>query len=433
MERDRSGESPHDSRDRGRAQQGDRGSPASAHPRLGSSSPPRRSRPSQGRRNRDRKYHGAEKYGDDNERRVDERHRSRSSDRRDRHFDDPRRPRNSPVQDSRLGPGKQDDRLSPSRHHPKDNDHSERTRDRSFSPTSRKRPRSRSPLPFPSSRSKRSKRERERERERRRRAEREERFERDHQKGRGPSRPNRPHSPSRRRSISPRYDAPHRRHAGRDDPPEGPRRRSRSPPHEAFSEDRYEKPPSRPRVDSKIRDQSRSPRPNSRRSSFSHTHSPTRPIGRPPPRRPSEMGAHSRRTSPHEPPRYEHPPRSPRERSSRRSRKKAKYREDLRFAPRGPLASGANSIEVNTFRRTERLNSHEVSEQSRDTNPNPPEDLPVGQPPSEANHSSPRRGSMNSPQHDAPPRTSGFGDPRYSPRRYSRRYILTCCFNLTCY
>ncbi|KAI1815022.1 Pkinase-domain-containing protein [Poronia punctata] len=417
MGRDRSGDSLHGSRGRGQAQQHHRGSTANAHSRLRSPSPPPKSRPSQRRRSRDRKYYDGDTFAEEGERRMDERRRSRSPDHRGHYFEESRRSKNSPVPDAHLDPLNQHGGSSPPRHHSKAGHHSERTRDRSFSPGSRKRPRSRSPLPFPSSRSKRSKRDRDRdrdrERERRRRAEREERS---RQKGHGSSRTSRPHSPSRRRSISPRYDGPHRRHGGREEPMDGPRRRSRSP-LEDMLDDRYGTPPTRPRIDAKMRDQSRSPRPSSRRSSFSHAHSPSRSVGRAPPRGPSEKGTHSR-TSPYDqPPRHEYPPRSPRDRSSRRSRKKAKIREE-RFHPRGLLASGANSIEVNAFRRTDRLNSFDPPDppdRPRDMGMNPEDDLPAGRLPSQASYSSPHQGSIGSPRHSAAARTDVAGHPRYSP------------------
>lgn len=420
MKRDRSKDSRDGSRGRGRPEQTRRGSIPSAQTLFRSLSP--NSRPSQSHHGRDKKSHGAEAPRDDNELQLDGRRRSGSPDRRDIHLDDTRGGKTSPVRDSYLYSGKRHDGSSSPRRHSRPNPYSEYPRDRSFSPSSRKRPRSRSPLPFPPSRSKRSKRERER--DRRRRAEREERFERDHPKRHGPSRPDRAHSP-RRRSISPRYDTPHRRYVERSDHPNDPRprRRSRSPPWEANSNDRLAKPP-RPRVNSKIRDLSRSPRPTSRRSSFSHTHSPPRSIGRPPPRGLSDVGAHSRRSSPSfDPPRIEYP-RSPKDRASRRSRKKAKYREETRLAPGGPLASGANSIEVSTFRRTDRRSSFEALEPSRDSGSKRFDDIPLGQSSPQVNRDSPNYGSPGSPQPYAAARSGKGGDSHYQARRYGSGYSV---------
>lgn len=423
MKRDRSIDSRDGSRGRGRPEQTRRGSiPPNAHTLL--RSPSLNSRPSQSHHGRDKRYHGAEASRDDDGLRLEGRRRSGSPDRRDIHLDDPRAGKPSPSRDSYLYSSKRHDGSSSPRRHSRPNQYSKHPQDRSFSPSSRKRPRSRSPLPFPPSRSKRSKRERER--DRRRRVEREERFERDHSKRHGPSRPDRAHSPSRRRSISPRYDPPHRRYAERNDHPNDPRprRRSRSPPWEANANDRLAKPP-RPRVDSKIRDLSRSPRPTSRHSSFSHTQSPSRSIGRPPPRGPSDVGAHSRRSSPSfDQPRTEYPPRSPKDRASRRSRKKAKYREDPRLAPGGPLASGANSIEVGTFRRADRRSSFEALEQSRDSGSKRFDDFPPGQTPPQVNPDSPNYGSPGSPQPYATTRLGKGGDPRYHSRRYGSEFSL---------
>ncbi|KAI8623791.1 Pkinase-domain-containing protein [Xylariaceae sp. FL1651] len=415
MKRDRSRDGRDGSRGRGRAEQNHRGSASNIHSRLRSSSPG--VRPSQNHRGRDRKYHGGEGYGENSEVRVDERRRGRSPDRRERYYEDTRRVKDFPIRDSHLDSGKRRDGSSSPRHRSRIDDYLEHPRDRSFSPPSRKRPRSRSPLPFPPSRSKRSKRERER--DRRRRVEREERFERDHPEGPVSSRLDRPHSPSRRRSISPHYDAPHHRYSDRVDAPDAPRHRhrSRSPPREAISDDHLTKNPTRPRVDSKIRDRSRSPRPSSRRSSFSHTHSPPRSIGRLPPRGPSDVGAHSRRSSPtFEPSRVDHPPRSPRDRGSRRSRKKAKYREEPRLPPGGPLASGANSIEVNTFRRGDRRNSFESPEPLRDSVQEHPDDSLTGQATPHVNLHSPHQGSPASPRPYVTTRIRKGDDPPYSPR-----------------
>ncbi|OTB07841.1 hypothetical protein M426DRAFT_230017 [Hypoxylon sp. CI-4A] len=235
------------------------------------------------------------------------------------------------------------------RHGPRNNEHaSHGGRGRSFSPASRKRRRTRSPLPFPPSRPKKSRRERER--DRRRRAE---RAERDQPKNTIP--------PPRRRSRSPPYDNSRSRHVDREDlfdPPQH-RHRDHSLPRSLPREDspgREPPPPAHPRQDSQARDRSRSPISSSRRSSFSRTHSPHL-AARPHPGS-SEAGSRSRLSSPaFDPPRPDFPPRSPRERGPRRSRKKGKHREDPRFPPGGQLASGANSIEVNLSRRLENRNN----------------------------------------------------------------------------
>ncbi|GAP84034.2 putative protein kinase [Rosellinia necatrix] len=411
MGRDRSKDSRDGSRGRDRLDHAHRGPVPSAQSRLRSLSPG--SRPSQGHRGTEKKHYRSEAYRDDSKHRVDEKYRGGSPGRRDRHFDDTRRRKKSPIRDSHPDTGKRRDGSSSPKHHSKSNNYMEHHRDRSFSPSSRKRHRSRSPLPFPPSRSKRSKRDHER--DRRRRAEREERFGREYIKKYEPSRPDRrAHSP-RRRSISPRYDASRRRYTERgddlDDP--APRHRSRSPLWEANSDDRPAKLP-RVRVDSKIRDPSRSPQPHSRRSSFSHTHSPSRSIGRPSHGGPSEAGAHSRQSSPSfEPSRAEHPPRSPKDRASRRSRKKAKYREEPRPSLGGPLASGANSIEVSTFRRTDRRNSFEAPEPSRDAGSNQFDDLPVRQASPQADPDSPRYHSPDSSQPGGAARSNKSGEPPY--------------------
>ncbi|KAI2633905.1 hypothetical protein GGS21DRAFT_118660 [Xylaria nigripes] len=406
MRRDRSRESRDGSRGRGGAQQSHRDAASSAQNRLLSSSPG--SRVPRHYRGREKKYHGSETYHEDSERPVDERRHSPSSDRHERYLDDTRRGKFSPLRDSHHDSDKRHGRSSSPRHYPRANEYSEHPRDRSFSPSSRKRPRSRSPLPFPPSRSKRSKRDRDR--DRRRRAEKEERFERDHQKAHGPPRPDRAHSSSRKRSISPHYDASHhRRYAERGDHSNEsrPRHRSRSPHWEANPDDRPIKPPSRSHLDPKIRDRSVSPRPGSRRSSFSHTHSPSRSIGRPPPRGPSDMGPYSRRPSPFfEPPRAEYP-RSPKDRGSRRPRRKTKNREEAKFLPGGPLASGANSIEV-SFRRTDRRSSFESSGHFEDPAP--------GQVSPHPDPNVLHYGSPSSPQSYTLTRPSKGSDRQHSPR-----------------
>ncbi|KAI0525574.1 Pkinase-domain-containing protein [Xylaria bambusicola] len=415
MKRDRSRESHDDSRGRGRPQHGRRGYASSTQPRPRSSSSGFRSSKYQGAR--DKKHHGDEAYRDDGERRVDERRRSRSSDHHDHHFDDVNRGKKSPTRNSVAESRKRRDETPSPRHHPKPHDYSEYVRDRSFSPPSRKRPRSRSPLPFPSSRSKRSKRDRDR--DRRRRLEREERFDREHAKGHGSSRPDHILSPSRRPSTSPRY----RRYPDRGDHlnETRPRRRSRSPPWEANVDDRSTK-PTRPLIDSKSRDFSHSPRPTSRRSSFSHTYSPSRSTGRHPPRGPSEAGVQSRPGSPSfDLSRPDYPPRSPKDRGSRRSRKKAKYRDEPRIPSGGPLASGANSIEVSTFRRTDRRGSFDVSEPSRDTGPRRFDDFPQGPTAQQVNADSPHYNSPGSPQPLAIAKSNKSIDTHYPHRSHQSR------------
>ncbi|KAI0897835.1 Pkinase-domain-containing protein [Annulohypoxylon nitens] len=285
-------------------------------------------------------------------RKSDVSQRGRSQD-RDKNFEDdgPREAKDRHLWDGRGEKFEQSNHrnipTSP-RHGPRRNDYASRgARGRSFSP-SRKRRRSRSPVPFPPTRPKKSRRERERDRRRRtERAEKAERAEREQLKNSIPP-------PPRRRSPSPDYDEPRPKHADRSDPsePHRHRPRSRSPPREGNPE---QDPPLIPsphsHMGSQTRDRSRSLLSSSRRSSISRTHSPPRPLDGPHPGS-SEAGSRSRRSS-FEHPRHDFPPRSPRERGSRRSRKKGKYREDARFPPRGHLASGANSIEVNMSRRLE--------------------------------------------------------------------------------
>ncbi|KAI5921382.1 Pkinase-domain-containing protein [Camillea tinctor] len=321
------------------------------HSRLRSPSPA--SRPPPGHRGRPRGTRDDRSPHGNNESRSDANRRDFSQG-ASREQDDAPEVRDRPARHEQSDPDQRHDIPSSPRHGSAINNQSDRAdRGRSFSPSSRKRRRSRSPLPLPPSRPKKSRRDRER--DRRRRAERAERLERGHPpKGSMPPRVDRNSSPSRRRSPSPNYDDHRYRYSDRVEPPDPYRRRhSRSPPREP-REANFDRggPPSRPRVNSSIRDHSRSPRPSSRRSSFSHPHSPHRSLDRPPPRS-VEPGSYSRRPSPtsFDPPRADHPPRSPRERGSRRSRKKAKHRDDPRFPPGGKLASGANSIEVNLSRR----------------------------------------------------------------------------------
>ncbi|KAI0166694.1 Pkinase-domain-containing protein [Hypoxylon sp. FL1284] len=283
-------------------------------------------------------------------------------------------------------------------------------RGRSFSPGSRKRRRTRSPLPFPPSRPKKSRRERERDRRRRaERAERIERAERDQVKHQFPP-------PFRGRSPSPRYDDPRFSHTDRGDSFESRREyRDRSLPR-GGDPDQEPLPLPRSRRNSQTQERSRSPLSESRRSSFSHTHSPRPPSRRQPGS--SETGSYSRLSSPafeHRRPDF---PRSPGGRGHRRSRKKGKHRDDPRFA-RDHLASGANSIEVNMSRRLE----------NRGTTNTPLPPVRSGNPPYNERRSahSPVRPNSGSSFHESPTSRSPFGGGRggwSGPRQGSphRRY-----------
>ncbi|KAI1424409.1 kinase-like domain-containing protein [Xylaria sp. FL1777] len=109
------------------------------------------------------------------------------------------------------------------------------------------------------------------------------------------------------------------------------------------------------------------------------------------------------------------------DRNSRRSRKKPKYREEPRPPSGGPLASGANSIEVSIFRRTDRRNSFEVSESSRDAGPRRFDDFPPGPTSQQVDINSPHYDSPGSPQFHATARSSKSGDPQYPSRRHLSR------------
>ncbi|KAI1391044.1 Pkinase-domain-containing protein [Hypoxylon trugodes] len=310
------------------------------------------------------------------------------------------------------------------RHGPRNNHHaSHGARNRSFSPSSRKRRRSRSPVPFPPPRHHKKSR-RERERDRRRRAERAERAERDPIK--------KPIPPSsRRRSLSPAQDDSRTQQPDRSDPTEPPRNRyrSRSPLREGDTERDIDPiDVSQPRENSQTRGRSHSPVSDSRRSSISRAHSSPRPPSRPQPAS-SEAGSRSHRSTPaFEPPKLDLPPRSPRERGSRRSRKKGKHREDMRFPLGGQLASGANSIEVNLSRRLESRNAS--GSQLPPTRPSSFNDRrPARSPPrphsASSFHGSPRsqsphggaRGARNSQRQNSPHK---YYHPKFSkPKPYS--------------
>ncbi|KAI0024506.1 Pkinase-domain-containing protein [Xylariomycetidae sp. FL0641] len=282
--------------------------------------------------------------------RPDASYHDRSHDRARERRDDARDPQDRHSRPEPVDLIRRHDRPSSPRRGARADDHGEPSaRSRSFSPSSRKRRRSRSPLPLPPSRPKKSRRERDR--DRRRRDEPPERPDRGPPKAPsfGHPRFERVHSPSRR-SLSPGYDEPRSRYSDRPDLIDPPRhrRRSRSPLREPSFE--RDVPPPRARGEPKTRDRTRSPHPSSRRSSFSRTHSPPRSLARHPPG-PSDGGSHSRRSSSLDPPRADIPPRSPRDRSARRSRGDAIIREPVSFQSDGPPGTGANSIEVNLARR----------------------------------------------------------------------------------
>ncbi|KAI1342016.1 Pkinase-domain-containing protein [Xylariaceae sp. FL0016] len=340
MARDRSRDGRDGSRDRTRPDH-DRPFPAAtSHARLRSQSPVSRHGP--GYRDRERRPGDARRYDREDGVRPGSSHRVRSRDRDRGHHHDTRPSRAEPFELDR----RRDIPSSP-RHSRRAHDlPPQYPRDRSFSPSSRKRRRSRSPIPFPPPR---PKKKRDRERDRRRKAERTERMDRSVPSGPAPSRFDQQQSPSRRRSRSPGYDDNRYRYSDRSDALDRHRHRSRSPPHEAeYDRDLL---PTRSRTEHKIRDRSRSPRTNSRRSSFSRTHSPPRSFGRPPPGAP-EGGSFARRSpTPLFDAARSDALRSPRDRGSRHSRKKGKPREE-RFPVGGPpAATGANSIEVNMDRR----------------------------------------------------------------------------------
>ncbi|KAI0011151.1 Pkinase-domain-containing protein [Xylariaceae sp. FL0662B] len=425
MKRDRSGKGDDDvRRDRDRSDRDRRVSATNPHPgssRLRSLSPI--SRRPQDPRDRDRNARG-ERFHDqsDEPHRPDAGQRGRSQDRSRDNQDSSRAVKDRPPRDERGGKLDQDrlDGIPTSpRHGPRnDNYASQIARDRSFSPSSRKRRRSRSPLPFPPSRPKKSRRERDRDRRRR-----VERAERNLLKPTIAPRLDRQTPPFRRRSPSPHYDDPRPRYADRGEPlePHRHRRRSRSPFHEAAFE-RGMPPVSRSRRDSQIGDRSRSPIISSRRSSFSRTHSPPRPLARPYPG--SEAGSYSRRSSPSfDPPRPDFPLRSPRGRGSRRSRKRGKYREDSGFPLSGPLASGANSIEVNMSRRQD----HHRGPSGSQMPPTHPAKTHYNDPRSAH---SPTHATSGSSYHGSPTSQSPYGgsrggrgnQPRFSPNDRSNHH-----------
>ncbi|KAI1500550.1 Pkinase-domain-containing protein [Biscogniauxia marginata] len=414
MKRDQSRDDGDGSREQDRSPRNHRVSHTDVHRALRSPSPA--SRHAQGHRDRIRPTRDDRAFRGNNDFRSDANDRDFPQD-ASRDQDDAPGIRDRPARYEQSEPDQRHDIPSSPRHGSTINNQSDQAdRGRSFSPSSRKRRRSRSPLPFPHSRPKKSRRDRER--DRRRRAERAERLERGHHpKGSMPPRIDRNSSPSRRRSPSPSYDDHRYRHSDRVEPldPYRHRRHSQSPPREA-NFDRAG-PPSRPRVNSSIRDHSRSPRPSSRRSSFSHPHSPLRSLDRPPPRS-LEAGSYSRRPSPtFDPARADLPPRSPRERGSRRSRKKAKHRDDPRFPPGGKPASGANSIEVNMSRRAGDHRSNVASQGPPPAHPQSHYNDPrSAQSPPHANSGSSFQGSPRSQSPYGSGKTGRGSQPQYSPQ-----------------
>ncbi|KAI0157671.1 Pkinase-domain-containing protein [Xylariaceae sp. FL1272] len=416
MGRGRSRDSRDGSRGRPRSDLNHRGSFNSIRPRLRSTSPGNHAPHHYRDRGRDRKHNDQEAPGQRKDPREDVRHRGRSSDRRGRHMDDSSRLDDS-IRDSNFDSGKRHHRSPSPKYRSTANDNHGHYRDRSFSPSSRKRHRSRSPPSF-APRPKRSRREKER--DRRRRTERDERFDRDRAKPPSSSRPDRPYSPPRRRSPSPRYDEPRRRYHDHGDDLDLPRhrRRTRTPSREPYANEASAKPTARSRGDAKTRYGTRSPRPDSRRSSFSLSHSPPRPTTRPSARGPSDVRTHSRHSSPsHDSSRPNYPPYSPKG-GSRRARKKAKQRDESRF---GPLASGANSIEVGSFRRGDRRDSFEDTGSYRDSAQVYPDDSHLGQASPRTQTSSSRRGSPRSPSfYDKARKTQGY-DTQHLSRTYGTK------------
>ncbi|KAI1262483.1 Pkinase-domain-containing protein [Xylariaceae sp. FL1019] len=415
MGRGRSRDSRDGSRGRARSDLNNRDSFNNARPRLRSSSPGNRA-PHDDRdrdRGRNRKHNDVEAPVERKYPREYGRHRDRSSDRRGRHVDDSSRLDGS-TRDSNFDSGKRHHRSPSPRYRSAANgQHEHHYRDRSFSPSSRKRHRSRSPPSF-APRQKRSRRTKER--DRRRGAERADLFGPDQAKPPSSSRTDRPYSPPRRRSPSPRYDEPKRRYHDQGDNLDVPRhrRRTRSPSREPYVDELSTKPKARSRGDSKHRYGSRSPRPDSRQSSFSHTHSPPYSTARPPARGPSDIRIHSRHSSPsHDSTRPNYPPHSP-PGGSRRARKKTKQRDEARFVP---LASGANSIEVGSFRRGDRRDSFEDTGSYRGSAHGYPEDSHLGEASPHTQPSSPRRGSPHSPSFYNKARITTQGHDAHRPSR----------------
>ncbi len=272
-----------------------------------------------------------------------------------------------------------------------------------------KRRRSRSPPPFPPTRPKKSRRDRGHRN----------RVERGPPKKFNP-RYERPTSPFSVRSPSPNHDF-RDRYADRVEPsgPHRGRHRSRSPfgPVGDLAWVPPPPPPSHPRNDLPPRDRSHSPHPNSRRSSFSRAHSSPRPPSRSHPGL-GEPGFHSRRSPPPFDPhaRSDHPPRSPRERGSRRSRKRGKRRDDARFPPGGgEVASGANSVEVNMSRRGEFRGSFSAQMPSGHLNKLRYDDTRYGHSPLHVNSGSSFHGSPGSQSPHGSGQGSRNGQARYSP------------------
>ena len=274
-------------------------------------------------------------------------------------------------------------------------------------PASGKRRRSRSPPPFPPSRPKKSKRDRGQRN----------RPDRGPSKKFGHPRYERPTSPFSARSHSPNYES-RDRYADQTESslPHRSRRRSRSPYGHPGELDWGPPPPSHPRNDAPPRDHSQSPRPNSRRSSYSRTHSSPRPPTRPHAGS-AEGGVYSRRSPPpyDAPPRPDYPPRSPRERGPRRSRKRGKRREDPRFPPFADFASGANSVEVNMSRRGELRGSFSGQAPSGNFGRSRHDEGRYGQSPSHANSGSSFQGSPGSQSPHGSRRDSRNDQARYSP------------------
>lgn len=274
-------------------------------------------------------------------------------------------------------------------------------------PASGKRRRSRSPPPFPPTRPKKSRRDRNHR----------SRAERGPPKKPGHPRHERPTSPFSARSPSPNRD-PRDRYNDRVEPsgPHRSRHRSRSPFGPQGDFEWGPPPPSHPRNDLPPRDRSHSPRSNSRRSSFSRAHSSPRPPTRSHPGL-GEVGSHSRRSPlPYDPPpRSDHPPRSPRERGSRRARKRGKRRDDSRFFPGGDIASGANSVEVNMSRRGGFRGSFDSQMPPSHPTRSRYDDPRYGQSPLHANSVSSFHGSPGSQSPHGSRRGSRNGQAQYSP------------------
>ncbi|KAH9901904.1 Pkinase-domain-containing protein [Xylariomycetidae sp. FL2044] len=415
MERDRTRDQGARPRDQSRSDRGPRGYALDRPSSPSSSSLPRHA---QSRRDRDDRGRGGRReerlFDNSRDPKHDASRRGRSPDRSRDYHEGSREMKD--YRDDNFDQAKWQGIPTSPRHGPRFHDQAapRHPRERSFSPSSRKRRRSRSPLPFPPPRPKKSKRDRER--DRRRRAERAERIEREraHDKAAISSRDRRL-SPPRRRTPSPGHDGSRSSLPDYDDTEDPSRhhRRSRSPGIGGDPEP-SNPPTSHPHRDQKHADRSRSPRPGSRRSSFSRNHSPHRPNHRPHHGSPG-AGSYSRRSSPSfEPSGTGLPPRSPRDRASRKARKKAKNRDDARFPPRGPKASGANSIEVNTSRR-DRRSSFGMQVPPSHSKLSQHNDVRHSQSSPHATSASSLHGSRASQSPHNSRRASLDGRPRYSP------------------